>query len=45
MITALGGAAGTLFVDYLWNALFIVSAALLVWSILHMATGMKAADS
>jgi hypothetical protein len=43
-VAALGGAAGMLFLDHLWNALLFVSAAMLVLSILYMAKSFKTAD-
>jgi hypothetical protein len=43
-VTALGGAAGLLVLDSLWNALAFLSAALLVLSILYMATVLKTTD-
>jgi len=44
VVAALGGAAGMLFLDHLWNALLFVSAAVLMLSILWMAKNFMTAD-
>jgi hypothetical protein len=44
VVAALGGAAGMLFLDHLWNALLFASAAILVLSILYMAKSFITTD-
>jgi hypothetical protein len=43
-LTALGGAAGALALEYFWNALAFVSAALLLVSILYTASVLKTGE-
>jgi hypothetical protein len=44
VLTALGGAAGILFLERYWNALLFVSAVLLLIGILYTAKSCQSAD-
>jgi hypothetical protein len=45
MLSALGGAASALVLSHFWNALAVVSAAMLILGILYTARALKAAET